>query len=91
MVGDKAPALSIAKWLKGNPVKEFVKGTIAENAPIIPVSAHHDVNLDILISAIEQTIPTPDRDAGANGLLHIARSFDINRPGARPPSRLRRV
>ena len=68
-----------------NEIKEFVKGTIAENAPIIPVSAHHDVNLDILISAIEQTIPTPDRDAGANGLLHIARSFDINRPGARPP------
>jgi len=28
MVGDKAPALSIAKWVKGNPVKEFVKGKV---------------------------------------------------------------
>ena len=34
-------------------INEFLKGTIAEDAPIIPVSAHHDVNLDILISAIE--------------------------------------
>jgi len=29
-------------------IKDFVKETIAENAPIIPISAHHDVNLDIL-------------------------------------------
>lgn len=65
-------------------IKEFLKGTIAENAPIIPVSAHHDVNLDILISAIEEFIPTPERDPKAAGVLHIARSFDINRPGARP-------
>ena len=34
-------------------IKNFVKGTIAESAPIIPVSAHHDVNLDILIEAIK--------------------------------------
>ena len=34
-------------------IKAFLKGTIAENAPIIPVSAHHDVNLDVLIEAIE--------------------------------------
>ena len=43
-------------------ITEFLKGTVAEGAPIIPVSAHHDVNLDILIDAIEKTIPTPDRD-----------------------------
>ena len=30
-------------------IKEFLKGTIAEDAPIIPVSAHHDVNLDCLL------------------------------------------
>ena len=44
-------------------IKEFLSATIAENAPIIPVSAHHDVNLDILIHAIEETIPTPDQIA----------------------------
>ena len=42
-------------------IKDFLKGTVAEDAPIIPVSAHHDVNLDILIDAIEKTIPTPER------------------------------
>jgi len=65
-------------------IKAFLKGTVAENAPIIPVSAHHDVNLDILIDAIEQTIPTPDLREEASGLMYVARSFDINRPGTRP-------
>ena len=65
-------------------IQEFVSGTIAENAPIIPVSAHHDVNLDILIEAIEETIPTPDRSQDEGGLMYVARSFDVNRPGSRP-------
>ncbi len=65
-------------------IKEFVKGTIVENAPIIPVSAHHDVNLDILIQAIESTIPTPDRSKDKRAIMHVARSFDINKPGTRP-------
>ena len=67
-------------------IKSFVEGTIAEGAPIVPVSAHHDVNLDILIQAIEETIPNPDRSAKDKGLMYVARSFDINRPGSRPES-----
>jgi translation initiation factor 2 subunit 3 len=69
-------------------IRTFLKGTIAEKAPIIPVSAHHDVNLDVLIEAIESTIPTPDRSADKRSIMHVARSFDINRPGTRP-SKLR--
>ena len=65
-------------------IKEFVKGTIAEEAPIIPISAHHDVNLDILIQAIEDIIPTPDHGKKKEALMYVARSFDINRPGSRP-------
>lgn len=65
-------------------IRAFLKGTIAEDAPIIPVSAHHDVNLDILIAAIEAFIPTPERDKEQRAIMHVARSFDINRPGARP-------
>ncbi len=67
-----------------NEIKEFVKGTIAENAPIIPISAHHDVNLDILIQAIEDIIPTPDHGKETEALMYVARSFDINRPGSKP-------
>jgi len=65
-------------------IKGFLEGTIAEGAPIIPVSAHHDVNLDILIQAIEDSIPTPDRSLDEGGLMYVARSFDTNRPGSRP-------
>ena len=67
-----------------NEIKEFVKGTIAEDAPVIPISAHHDVNLDILIQAIEDIIPTPDHAKQKEALMYVARSFDINRPGSRP-------
>ena len=67
-------------------IKKFVKGTCAENAPIIPVSAHHDININVLIKAIEEFIPTPERDLEKQPLLYIARSFDINKPGTRPSS-----
>src|SRR4030042_1211155 len=39
-------------------IKEFVKGTVAENAPIIPISAQQNINIDILIDALETQIPT---------------------------------
>jgi|TARA_B100000929_G_scaffold272091_1_gene243413 translation initiation factor 2 subunit 3 len=65
-------------------IRDFLEGTIAETAPIIPVSAHHDVNLDVLIQAIEDVIPTPDRSSNESGLMYVARSFDTNRPGSRP-------
>jgi len=67
-----------------NQIKNFVKGTCAENAPVIPVSAHHDINIDVLVQAIEEFIPTPERDLEKPPLLYIARSFDINKPGTRP-------
>ena len=68
-------------------IKEFVKGTIAENAPIIPISAQQKVNIDALIEAIEEVIPTPERDLDSSPLMHIARSFDVNKPGT-PPEKL---
>ena len=63
-------------------IKEFIKGTIAENAPIIPVSAIYNINMDSLIEAIENTIKTPKRDLTKDPIMFIARSFDINKPGA---------
>ncbi|ENN96100.1 translation initiation factor IF-2 subunit gamma [Methanocaldococcus villosus KIN24-T80] len=62
-------------------IKEFVKGTIAEKAPIIPISAHHEANIDVLLKAIEDFIPTPKRDEKAEPRMYVARSFDINKPG----------
>lgn len=62
-------------------IKKFVKGTIAENAPIIPVSAQQNVNIEVLIQAIEEHLKTPKRDSTKPPLMFVARSFDVNRPG----------
>ena len=62
-------------------IREFVEGTVAEGAPIVPTSAQQEVNMDLLIQTIEEEIPTPDRDPDADARLQVARSFDINRPG----------
>jgi len=65
-----------------NEIKAFVKGTIAENAPVIPVSSQKGINIGALVEALDQTIPEPQRDPDAEPLMLIARSFDVNKPGA---------
>jgi translation initiation factor 2 subunit 3 len=62
-------------------IKDFLKGSIAENAPIIPVSARQNINIDALIEAIEKTVPTPKRDTKKPLKMLVARSFDVNKPG----------
>ncbi len=62
-------------------ITEFVKGTIAKDAPVIPVSAQHSVNIDVLVQAMEEHIPTPKRDTTYSSLMYVVRSFDINKPG----------
>jgi len=63
-----------------NEIKRFVKGTIAENAPIIPVIASKNINIDVLLKAISE-IKIPERDLNADPLMYVARSFDVNKPG----------
>ncbi|MFX0169838.1 MAG: translation initiation factor IF-2 subunit gamma [Candidatus Hodarchaeota archaeon] len=65
-------------------ITRFIAGSIAENAPIIPISAMFGTNIDYLIQTIEEVIPTPKRDLQKPGLFYVARSFDINKPGTRP-------
>ncbi|RLG67080.1 MAG: translation initiation factor IF-2 subunit gamma [Methanobacteriota archaeon] len=69
-------------------IREFIRETCAADAPIIPISAQHSANIDILIQAIEERIPTPERDPNLPPFMYIARSFDINKPGT-PPEKLR--
>jgi len=64
-------------------IKEFIKGTSYENVAIIPISAQHGINIDLLIAEIERIIPTPVRDGSKEPLMFIARSFDINKPGSK--------
>lgn len=65
-------------------IKEFVKGTCAEDAPIIPVSAQQGANIDILIESIQEKIKTPRRPVRKPARMYVARSFDINKPGCNP-------
>ena len=65
-------------------IKKFVKGTIAENAPIIPICAHKEINIEYLLAAIEEFIPSPEKNKDLPPRMFIARSFDINSPGGGP-------
>jgi len=65
-------------------VKEFLKNTPYKDAPIIPISARANVNIDVLIEAIQNYFLTPERDSKKDPLMLVARSFDINKPGAKP-------
>ena len=65
-------------------IKNFLKGTDYENAPVVPISAQHRVGLDFLMQAIDEYIPTPVRDPNKEPIMLVARSFDINKPGITP-------
>lgn len=62
-------------------IVKFVKGTKAAKSPIIPISAQSKLNIDALIGAIENTIQTPQRAEAKDPVMHVLRSFDVNKPG----------
>ncbi|XP_076445156.1 eukaryotic translation initiation factor 2 subunit 3 [Babylonia areolata] len=59
----------------------FVKGTVAEGAPVIPVSAQLKYNIDVICEYITKRIPVPTRDFTSEPRLIVIRSFDVNKPG----------
>ena len=65
-------------------IKQFLKGTSFEDSPIVPISAQHGVNIDLLIDSIQTVITTPERSDSDIPAFFIARSFDVNKPGTKP-------
>ena len=63
-------------------IKNFVKGTSAENSAIIPVSAQQEINIEKIFEELAK-IKIPERDENSPPFFIIARSFDINRPGTK--------
>jgi len=61
-------------------IKEFVKGTLAENSPIIPISAQQGINIDKLLEELCK-LEIPKKEINTKPIFLIARSFDINKPG----------
>jgi translation initiation factor 2 subunit 3 len=85
IVQNKIDLISESNAIKNyEQISKFIKGTVAEGSPIIPVSAHQDINIDVLIKALQVRIPTPKRDINKPPLMYVARSFDINKPGSKP-------
>lgn len=62
-------------------IVNFVKGTVAESAPIIPISAQLKYNIDVVCDYIVNSIPIPVRDFTSDPRLIVIRSFDVNKPG----------
>ena len=62
-------------------IKSFVTGTVAEGAPIIPISAQLQYNIDLLAQYIACHIPVPTRNFTAPPRMLVIRSFDVNKPG----------
>ncbi|XP_063695936.1 eukaryotic translation initiation factor 2 subunit 3 [Culicoides brevitarsis] len=62
-------------------IVKFVQGTVAEGAPIIPISAQLKYNIEVLCEYITKKIPIPTRNFTAAPRLIVIRSFDVNKPG----------
>jgi len=62
-------------------IKRFVEGTVAQDAPIIPISAQLKYNLDVVAEYIVNRIPIPPRDFTSMPRMIVIRSFDVNKPG----------
>jgi translation initiation factor 2 subunit 3 len=82
VVQNKIDLVSKEKALKNyKQIKDFLSDTDYKDALIIPISAVHNININILVKAIEDYIKTPKRDETLEPRMLVARSFDINKPG----------
>jgi translation initiation factor 2 subunit 3 len=67
--------------------KKQIQAFLGENGykgvPIIPIAANFSGNIDLLIEAIQEKIANQEFDLGKPLVMFCARSFDINKPGAK--------
>jgi translation initiation factor 2 subunit 3 len=63
-----------------NKIRSFISGTDIDGSPIIPISAVHKCNLDIVLEYLARKLPEPKRHLTLPVQMRIVRSFDENRP-----------
>ncbi|CAD7705378.1 unnamed protein product [Ostreobium quekettii] len=63
-------------------IHQFIQGTIADGAPVIPISAQLKYNVDVVCEYIVKKIPIPVRDFVSPPQMIVIRSFDVNKPGS---------
>jgi len=62
-------------------LRKFLDDEGYNDSPIIPTSAHFDANIDALIYALVNYIPTPKFNEKEALKMQVVRSFDVNKPG----------
>jgi translation initiation factor 2 subunit 3 len=63
-------------------ILKFIRGTVADGSPIIPISAQLKFNIDAINEMLVTKIPVPIRDFKAAPHMIVIRSFDVNKPGS---------
>jgi len=62
-------------------ILDFVQGTVAEGAPVVPISAQLKYNIDVVVENLIKRVPIPMRDFTSAPRMIVIRSFDVNKPG----------
>ena len=57
------------------------QGTVADGAPVVPISAQLKYNIDVVCEYIVKKIPIPERNFISPPNMIVIRSFDVNKPG----------
>ncbi len=63
-------------------IRNFIKGSVIENASVVPVMANKEINIDALLDVIVG-MDVPQRNTKSDPIMYIARSFDVNKPGTK--------
>ncbi|KAJ8510282.1 hypothetical protein OPV22_000716 [Ensete ventricosum] len=63
-------------------IQEFIMGTVADGAPVVPISAQLKYNIDVVCEYLVKKIPIPERNFTSPPNMIVIRSFDVNKPGS---------
>ncbi|XP_021728694.1 eukaryotic translation initiation factor 2 subunit gamma-like [Chenopodium quinoa] len=62
-------------------IQNFIQGTAAAEAPVIPISGQLKYNIDVVCENIVKKIPIPEKNFVSPPTMIVIRSFDVNKPG----------
>jgi len=83
IVQNKIDLVSKEEALKNyKEIKNFVKDTIADKAPIIPISTLQEINIDKVVEELSK-LEIPKKETNTEPVFLVARSFDVNKPGTK--------
>lgn len=63
-------------------IQKFIQGTVADGAPVVPISAQLKYNIDTVCEYLVKKIPIPERNFISAPNMIVIRSFDVNKPGS---------